>query len=253
MHAINKMHGNGVRRTARLSVAAALLPSMVGCTLMHAPSAPTYNEKMLKQQEAKRKAGEDPLAELTGAQSGDPLQSSLWAKSVGTPDIIRNQKAQKVGDLLTVVVDENATATTTADTTAKKDNKINLSGTLSTGQADTPQNAGLAANTENKSEFTGSGQTDRTGKFQTTVQASVEEVLPNGTLFVRGKKAITINNEDQELIVSGFVRPDDIRINNTVISTVMANAEIRYTGKGVVSDKQHSGWGTRLLDAIWPF
>ncbi len=217
------------------------------------PAKPTYNQSQLKIQEDRAKAGLNPMNATSSEPTADPIQSSLWAKSNGSPYLIRNQKAQNVGDLITVIVSESATAKTQAKTDAKRDGSLSLSGTLSGGQAATGQRGIFSAETANKNEFKGEGKTDRSGTFETTVQAVVENVLPNGTLFVRGRKEITINNEQQEVEISGFVRPDDIRINNTVNSVLMADAEIRYIGDGVVSDKQNTGWGTRLLDTIWPF
>lgn len=227
--------------------------AFVGCAAMRKPPEPSFNEKLLIEQQAKIKAGENPNPESTNGPTADTTQASLWAKSIGSPYIIRNQKAQKVGDLLTIMVYESANATTKANTDAKRDGSMSLSANLKAGQSDSATLGQLGSDVSNKNEFKGSGSTDRSGELKATIQASVENVLPNGTLFVRGRKVVTINHEDQEVEVSGFVRPDDIRINNTVVSSVLADAKIRYIGDGVISDKQHTGWGTRLMDAIWPF
>jgi len=217
------------------------------------PHEATYNERMLEYQKMRLAAGEDIYGENEAQTTSDPVQSSLWAKSVGSPYIIRNQKAQKIGDLLTIVVDETAEASTRAKTDAKKESKLSAGAGLSFGQGALEQVGSVSGTSDYKNEQKGSGTTDRSGKFQATVQAVVESVLPNGTLFVRGRKNIMINNEDQEVEISGFVRPDDIKINNTVISSMMADAEIRYLGKGTISDKQRAGWGSRFLDWVWPF
>ncbi|MDB5038417.1 MAG: Flagellar biosynthesis, basal-body outer-rane (lipopolysaccharide layer) ring protein [Bacteriovoracaceae bacterium] len=217
------------------------------------PHKDTFNEAQLKQQEERVKAGQSPNAEVSNEMSADPIQASLWAKSVGSPVIFRNQKAQKVGDLLTIVVNEDATATTAANTDTKKQSTVDITAGLTAGQGTSSQLGVMEMKGAHQNDFKGQGTTDRSGKFTTTVQAVVENVLPNGTLFVRGHKAITINKEDQEIEISGFVRPDDIRINNTVISTVMADAQIRYIGEGQLSDKQGGGWGAKLLDLFWPF
>lgn len=219
------------------------------CATKQHMAEPTYNEKMLKAQRQSEGAVE---ANVKGP-SGDPLAASLWARSEGNQYLVRNLKAQAVGDLLTIIVDESATAQTSAKTDTKRDGKTEISGKAGLGQGSSEQIGVFGFDTANKNEFKGEGKTDRSGRLQTTVQAVVENVLPNGTLYVRGRKVITINNEDQEVELTGFVRPDNIRINNTVVSSVMADAKIRYVGDGVISDKQRVGWGTRLLDAIWPF
>jgi len=214
---------------------------------------PTFNEKMYQIQVEKAKDGQNPYAENEKNPTADVQYSSLWSKSQGSPHLIRNQKAQHVGDLLTVIVDESATATTSAKTDTKREGTNDVSGSLAFGKSAATTVGTLGFESDNKNEFKGSGSTDRSGKLRVDIQAVVEGVLPNGTLYVRGQKVITINNEDQEVEISGFVRPDDIRINNTVLSSLMADAKIRYIGDGVISDKQRVGWGTRVLDAIWPF
>jgi flagellar L-ring protein precursor FlgH len=217
---------------------------------MYKPRELTYNELLLKQQKEQMK--QNPVQPTE--QPDDPTsRASLWSSASGSPGLIRNQKAQKVGDLLTIIIDENATATTKAKTDTKKQSSIDISGGLSAGQGENQTLGGLSATAGTKNDFKGEGTTNRSGQFQTTVQAVVENVLPNGTLFVRGHKAITINAEDQDVEISGFVRPDDIRINNTVHSTLIADAQVRYLGEGSVGDKQHAGWGSRLVDAIWPW
>lgn len=230
----------------------AILPIMA-CASIPRDRVQTYNEKLLQKQHEAMARGEDPNAVKTMEVSSDPVQSSLWARSIGSPYIIRNQKAAKVGDLVTIMIDEEASASTSAKTDAKKNSSLSLAGTLGFGM-DTSQTRGTVGSTAaTTNDFKGEGKTDRSGRFQSTVQAVVENVLENGTLFVRGRKVITINQEDQEVEIAGFVRPDDIRIDNTVPSRLMADAEVRYVGAGIISDKQHGGWGSRIIDAIWPF
>lgn len=234
----------------------ALLVFLAGCSMrMPKKAEPSFNERMLEMQRAKIENGEDVYGDRMPDPSTDPVQSSLWAKSVGSPYIIRNQKASKVGDLITILVEESSSASTAAKTETERDSSMELGyGFLSSMNNPTLKDRIKGSGTSDfKNEFTGEGTTDRSGSLKATVQAVVETVLPNGTLFVRGRKLITINNEDQIVELTGFVRPDDIRINNTVNSSLIADAKIRYLGEGVIGDKQYVGWGTRLMDWIWPF
>jgi len=128
-----------------------------------------------------------------------------------------------------------------------------LGANFGAGSGSVQQFGAVSGGSNFKNDFKGEGQTDRSGRLTATVQAVVEDVLPNGVLFVRGRKVVTINSEDQHVELTGFVRPDDIRINNTVVSSLMADAQIRYVGKGVIGDKQRGGWGARLIDFVWPF
>lgn len=83
--------------------------------------------------------------------------------------------------------------------------------------------------------------------------ALVTEVLPSGNLKIEGSRVVVVNNEKQNLKLTGVIRPNDIGYNNTVPSSLIADAKIDFVGKGVISDKQNVGWGTRILDHIWPF
>jgi flagellar L-ring protein precursor FlgH len=77
--------------------------------------------------------------------------------------------------------------------------------------------------------------------------------MDNGNLVIEGKRQVTVNAEDQYLIISGIVRPDDIAFDNTVQSKYIADARIFYTGQGTVNDKMKPGWLTRIIDWVWPF
>jgi flagellar L-ring protein precursor FlgH len=105
----------------------------------------------------------------------------------------------------------------------------------------------------NKNDFSGSGETKRSGSLTTTMAARVMEVLPNGNLAVEGKREIYVNNEKKEILLQGIVRPRDIASDNTIYSTQIADAKIIYTGIGVLAEKQRPGWAARIFDYVWPF
>ena len=83
--------------------------------------------------------------------------------------------------------------------------------------------------------------------------ARVVQVFPNGQMVVRGAREVQVNNETQYIFVQGVIRPEDVSSNNIILSTYIADARIELTGYGAVSDKQRPGWGTRVLDWVWPF
>ncbi len=85
------------------------------------------------------------------------------------------------------------------------------------------------------------------------ITARVSRVLENGNLFIEGARQLTVNAEEQYIVISGIVRPEDITSDNLVSSQYIADARIVYTGQGIINDKMRPGWGTRILDAIWPF
>jgi len=89
--------------------------------------------------------------------------------------------------------------------------------------------------------------------MEATISARVMEVLDNGNLSIEGRRQLTVNEEDQFIIITGIIRPEDITADNVIESQFIADARIVYTGKGVINDKMRPGWLTRILDWVWPF
>jgi flagellar L-ring protein precursor FlgH len=194
---------------------------------------------------------------------------SLWSANAGS--IFTDVKAYHPGDIVLVSVDQTNTASKSAETDTSRDSsftasinhflgledKINGvtgytkdSGVKKSSASWSPVNL-VDASTKNA--FTGKGSTDRSDSLAATVSAVVTEVLPNGNLVIYGHQAVTVNQECSMLTVQGIVRPADIAADNTVESDRLANADIQFTGSGVMSDKQHPGWATRVLDWFLPF
>jgi flagellar L-ring protein precursor FlgH len=112
----------------------------------------------------------------------------------------------------------------------------------------------IEMDTSGSSSYNGDGNTSRQGVVRGQITCRVVEVREDtGNLVVFGWKEVRANRETQYLSLSGVVRPQDIRNDNTISSQVIAEAKIEFTGSGVVSDKQGPGFGTRLLDHVWPF
>ena len=153
--------------------------------------------------------------------------------------MISDRRLHKVGDLVSVIIFENASATSTADTGANRDTSAGISVTnpIST------KGFGLSAN----SDFTGGGRTQRAGKVLAQLTVSVRDLAPNGDLIVAGEQVLEINGERQVIRLEGRVRPRDISELNTVLSTRVADAKISFAGDGVVGDRQRPGWWHQLL------
>ena len=79
------------------------------------------------------------------------------------------------------------------------------------------------------------------------------EVLPNGNMLIEGRRNIKVNNEDQEIILEGTIRPRDIGADNVINSIFIADARISYAGRGIISDRQSPGWLMNIVDKLWPF
>jgi flagellar L-ring protein precursor FlgH len=189
-------------------------------------------------------------------------EGSLWPQSADKNGLFSDSKASKVGDIVTITISETASATKNANTTASKDSSqaISMSKIFGLGSnmgitdflgSGNPFDPSLA--TSNKNNFKGSGATSRSDTLTATMTAVITKILPSGNLEIEGKRMVKVNNEKQTLVLTGVIRPMDIGYNNVISSTLIANAEIQYDGRGVVSDKQRVGWGTRILDFVWPF
>lgn len=182
--------------------------------------------------------------------------NSLWRD---TASLYEDVKARRLNDLLTINVVENISGSGTADTKAGRNSSLtagidSLFG-LPVNTMSVNQRYALNAAVKGSmvDDFKGNGATTRAGKLIGTITAKVVEVMPNGNLALESRKEITINNEKQILILRGMVRPDDVGVDNTVLSSRVSDAEVYFVGDGIVQNKQRPGWLVQFLDVIWPF
>ena len=170
-------------------------------------------------------------------------------------------RAHKVGDLVTINIVETSKASKQADTKTGRTSSIDAGISNLLGYENKMKSWGVPKAFDNTAmfkasmgnNFDGSGSTSRDETMTASITARVMEVLPNGNLVIEGTRKIRVNNETQNIVLSGVIRPMDISPDNTVLSTYIANARIAYTGNGPVSDKQRPGWLARVLDLVWPF
>jgi flagellar L-ring protein precursor FlgH len=185
--------------------------------------------------------------------SSKALNGSLFNANSSSAYIFADQRARRAGDIVTVVVREEADASRKAETDLRRSAASSLTiEALFTLM----KTAGIPSNLlsgSQKSDFLGRGQTSRSERLEATVPAIVREVLPNGNLFIEGHRVVLVNEEEHHFYISGVIRPIDIANDNTVISSQVADAEVEFTGRGVISEKQRPGWLQRGLDFIAPF
>ena len=173
--------------------------------------------------------------------------------------LFEDAKARRVGDIITVVLVEQTTASKKADTNTSKtqatqlDNPTILGAPLSFNMPGS-RVGNLGTTLSGSRSFAGAGDSSQSNKLQGNVTVTVAEVLSNGNLLVKGEKRLTINQGDEYIRFSGIVRPSDIGPDNTVLSTSVADAKIAYTGKGTLDDSNSSGWLANLFNSKWwPF
>lgn len=189
-----------------------------------------------------------PMPETTRTNNGAIYQSGFGVR------LFEDQRARRVGDILTIVLQETTNASKSATLETSKDNAIDIDGpTLLGGPVTRNGDEILAANIDSVQEFDGEGESTQRNSLTGRITVTVTEVLPNGYLMVRGEKVLTLNRGDEFIRFSGIVRPVDIRSNNTVLSTQVADAQIIYSGTGEVADASKHGWLSQFFLAFWPF
>ncbi len=197
----------------------------------------------------------DPIVKSEDAPTTNE-DGSLWSDRAEGATLFTDVRAFQVNDLVTVKIAEVATAKRNANTGLERDGNVKLGGDVAGILAE--QSAGLFDPQEilkggASMNFDATGRTSRQDDVRFTVAATVTKVLPNGNLFIEGHRVVLVNDEEHHFYISGVARPQDIRRDNSITSTLLADAEVEFTGAGVISEGQQPGWLTRLLNWISPF
>lgn len=198
----------------------------------------------------------DPVAPIVQEPAPPQTEGSLWTESRG--GLFQDMKGRTVGDIITVVIVENASASKEATTETDRTSSMSAGITSLFGLERqigslTGLDPGALVDATATNDFSGGGKTERTETLTATLTTQVVEVLPNGNLRIAGNKTVTVNSETQIVTLTGMVRQSDVSPRNLVDSKNILNARIAYVGDGVISDKQQQGWLVRGLDQIWPF
>ncbi|MEP7240086.1 MAG: flagellar basal body L-ring protein FlgH [Devosia sp.] len=171
----------------------------------------------------------------------------------------KDQRAHKVGDILTVFVtiDDSAQISNATSRKRESDNTANVGTTLGSlfgtkaPGVDVSPSGGIT--TGGSLSDGGTGSVDRKESLQTNVAVVVTQTLPNGNLVIEGHQEVRVNYEIRDLVVQGIVRPEDIQSDNTILSEKIAEARISYGGRGQITDMQQPRYGQQIADAILPF
>jgi flagellar L-ring protein precursor FlgH len=188
-------------------------------------------------------------------------EGSLWPDN--SRGLFADFRAYRIGDLVTIRIDETASATGDAATNIDRESSfgVGVGGALTGvgGLLSALQRSDPSATTEDlirlvsSTSFSGTGSTERGSRVNASIAVRVKQTMPNSDLFVEGTKVIQINNEELHIYISGVIRPEDIQQDNSVKSSLVADAQIELTGRGALTDNQQQGWLTRLLQAVNPF
>ena len=181
---------------------------------------------------------------------------SVWPKSGGC--LFTDNKAYRVGDVITIVVNESAALSSSATSALSKESETQ--GEIETLDWPKGSNASKVftgdppkAKFGASRTFDGSGSYSMAGSMQTNLSAIVLEVLPNGNLVVEGSRLLESVDDKVIIRACGIVRPEDISTSNTVPSTALANGKIIFESMGPIARSNRRGFLNRLVDFIWPF
>lgn len=209
----------------------------------------------------------NPLAYQPAVQMPMPQEvaierppNSLWRQ--GARAFLSDQRAARVGDLVTVTINIADAAKLENTTTRGRTNTETAQARALAGYetiwnrlpgqtgAVTPEGLIDASSASNSQ---GNGSVNRREDVSIRLAATITQILPNGNLVIAGSQEVRVNNENRVLQVAGVVRPQDIRSDNQIPYDRVAEARISYGGRGQITDVQQPRWGQQVFDAIWPF
>ena len=196
-----------------------------------------------------------PRTPLPAAQNNGAIYQAGFEQN-----LYDDRKAFRVGDIITITLNEKTQASKKANSDIQKDSKTKMGLTSLFGSGMTTNNPigggdlSLSAEYGGSRDAKGDSQAGQSNSLTGSITVTVAEVLPNGILSVRGEKWMTLNTGNELVRIAGLVRADDIATDNTVSSTRVADARITYSGTGACADASQPGWLDRFfLSPLWPF
>lgn len=176
---------------------------------------------------------------------------SIYQGGVGYQPLFEDRRPRQIGDTLTVVLNEQVSASKTSASNANRKGSASLTPGLVPEQLKKLNELGL--DVSGGSDFAGGGSSNANNSFTGTITVTVVGLQSNGNLQVRGEKHIGINQGKEYIRFSGFVNPRTISAQNSVPSTQVAEARIEYVGDGYINEAQSMGWLQRVLINLSPF
>jgi len=182
----------------------------------------------------------------------------------GGHPLFSDHKAMRVNDIVTVVISETAKSSNTGSKQLSESDSSTLGGGIfsTAGAANGSMKSGMnqlngysdvGFKAKSDSSYKGQGSAVKDASFTTTVSARIVKVLQNGNYFISGRREILVDDQKQIIQISGVIRPYDIDQNNKINSTQVSNAKILYKTEGDVDRATQQGWGTKIIQSIWPF
>jgi len=188
---------------------------------------------------------------LVAPQVAAPTNGSIFQASMGYTPLTSGARATAVGDIITIVLVERTQATKSNSADTSRSGSIGLTPPTTGILSKLISPSDIAATGQN--QFAGKGGASQSNTLSGEITVTIAAVYPNGTMLVKGEKALTLNRGDEYIQVSGLVRQADIGPDNRIASTRVADARIIYTGKGEIARASRQGWLQRFFTMISPF
>ncbi len=246
MLTIIKRLKHGALNVVRLLTLSMFFVIVVGCSVQHpAPNDPRYA----------------PVAPIIPSPSMHSV-GSIYASGSGVA-LWEDKRARRVGDIVTILLEEKTSTKKSAKTGITKDDtndmsvasllgtvpKFTLPGFINNNVTLTP-----TTSTSNKRDFEGDASADQSNQLSGSITVTVIDVLSNSNLVVRGEKWMTFSEGDEFIRIEGIIRASDVNPDNTVLSTRLADARITYSGHGQLANAQRQGWLSEFFSGkYWPF
>jgi flagellar L-ring protein precursor FlgH len=236
-----------------------LLPALLaGCSTMDQLASVGEAPKLTAIADPTAQAGYRPVSmPMPELQAASYQPNSLFSNEAR--GFFKDQRAHKIGDILTVLVtiDDSAQISNSTDRSRTSSSESSVGGVLGSIFGGKVPLADVEASGKVKTAGDladgGSGSVNRKENLETQVAVVVTQVLPNGNLVIEGRQEVRVNYEVRDMIVAGVVRPEDVQSDNTVPSSKIAEARISYGGRGQITAVQQPRYGQQVVDAIMPF
>ena len=169
--------------------------------------------------------------------------------------LFEDPKPYRIGDILTIILQESTSASKSALTSTKKEDSIDIPNPTMFGVSPTFNGANvMQMSIEPKREFSGEADSTQSNSLNGEITVTVVDILPNDNLVVQGEKWFTLNQGKEYIRIAGVVRPLDVQSNNTIVSSKLADAQIAYSGEGFLAEANNQGWFGQFMNGKWwPF
>lgn len=195
----------------------------------------------------------EPIVRPVAPRPPSYVNGSLFQQN--SLSLFEDPRPYRIGDIITVKLDESTSASKSAGTSSKKEDEYTMSAPSLFGLNPTHNGSNLfEMNVSPEREFSGEADSSQSNSLSGEITVTVVDILPNNNMVVQGEKWFTLNQGKEYIRIAGVIRPQDVSPDNTIPSAKLADAQIAYSGEGFLADTNEQGWlGQMLNSKWWPF